>query len=73
MDVQHLIRSSGTKQVDIASALGVSEATVTRWVKTRFPSERLAEVAAITKIDPAMLRPDLAALFRQPAAGNPSA
>lgn len=67
MDAQQLIRSAGIKQTDIASALGVSDATVTRWVRTGFPSDRLAEVVAITNIPAAQLRPDLAALFRGPA------
>lgn len=63
MDMQHLIKSSGVTQTQIAAALGVSGATITRWVKDEIPANRVAEVAAITGIRPALLRPDLAALF----------
>lgn len=65
MDIQHLIRASGTRQTQIAAALGVSEATITRWVKEEIPANRVAEFAAITGIRPALLRPDLAAVFRE--------
>lgn len=65
MDMQHLIKSSGLTQTHIARALGVSDATITRWVKDEIPANRVAEVAAITGIRPALLRPDLAAVFRE--------
>ena len=63
MDVQHLIKASGTKQVALAKVLNVSEATVTRWVKGGIPADRLAAVSAATGIPAAELRPDLAAAF----------
>lgn len=47
------------KRSDIATALGVDKATVTRWFKGRFPAERAVEVEKAMGIPRAELRPDI--------------
>lgn len=58
-----LLRSRGLRLIDVAKAMGVDKATVTRWAQKQVPSDRVAEVSHFTGIPPEELRPDLAALF----------
>lgn len=53
-------------QVELASELGVSDATIARWEngKRRIEFDRLTEVSKRTGIPPAQLRPDLADILQ---------
>lgn len=58
-----LIKSRGLRPADVARALGVDKATVTRWVRGRVPVDRLEQVEKATGIPAADLRPDVARVF----------
>lgn len=47
----------------IADAMGVSHSTVMRWARRRIPLARVPELARVTGIPAAKLRPDVAALL----------
>jgi len=54
------MKSRGCKQVDLARALGVSEPTVSRWMRRgAIPPERVLAVEAATGISRHVLRPDI--------------
>jgi DNA-binding transcriptional regulator YdaS (Cro superfamily) len=57
--LKEVFRSKGLKLVDIADAIGVNKATVTRWTRFRIPAERVAEVERVTGVPRQELRPDL--------------
>ena len=57
------LRERDMRLVDLARAVGVDKATVTRWSKKRVPQDRIAEVSKATGIPPAEIRPDLADIF----------
>jgi len=63
MDLKALLKAAGTTQAGVALALGVSEPTLSRWVRKGVPAERVKDVAEITGIPAAQLRPDLAKAF----------
>ena len=48
----------------LARALGRSHPTIVGWKRRGIPPERLLEVAAVTGMSPADLRPDLAEIFQ---------
>ena len=56
-----LLRSRRGEMAKVARGLGLTRATVAIWDKV--PADRVAEVAQITGIPAAELRPDLAAAF----------
>jgi DNA-binding transcriptional regulator YdaS (Cro superfamily) len=56
---QIALSERGLKLVNVASALGVDKATVTRWSLGRIPAERVADVERVTGIGRYELRPDL--------------
>jgi DNA-binding transcriptional regulator YdaS (Cro superfamily) len=58
-DLKSIFRSRGFRLKAIAEAVGVDKATVTRWVQTRIPAERVADVSQITGLPKSALRPDL--------------
>jgi DNA-binding transcriptional regulator YdaS (Cro superfamily) len=47
----------------VAARLGVAHSTVLRWAERGVPPHRVADVARVTGIPAAELRPDLAAAF----------
>ena len=59
-------------QDDLAGLLGVSKASVSRWETgaRKIDDELLPKVAEVTGISKAELRPDLAALLKQPEAAE---
>lgn len=58
-----LLRERGLRLIDLARGLGVDKATVTRWARNGIPSDRVSDIASITGIPAADLRPDLAMVF----------
>ena len=60
----HLLRQQRGLMAKVAQELGVTRAAVATW--QRIPADRLGDVARITGIPAAELRPDLAAAFAQP-------
>ena len=68
MDLKALLKAAGAKQMDVAQKLGVSEPTMSRWVKNGIPAERVPDMARVTGIPAAKLRPDLAQAFGGQAA-----
>lgn len=59
-------------QRELAALLGVRRTTVARWeTKARkIDRERLLKVSEVTGIAPALLRPDLAELMKEPEAAQ---
>lgn len=62
-DLVSLLRAKQMNRSDLARALNVNKATVTRWAQGEIPPERLAEVSEATGIPARELRPDLAEAF----------
>lgn len=58
-----LLRERGLRLIDVARGLGVDKATVTRWACKGIPPGRVNDIASITGIPAADLRPDLAIVF----------
>jgi len=54
-----LLSAKKMRFIDLARAIGVDKATVTRWGQKRIPAERIVEVESITGIPRHKLRPDL--------------
>ena len=54
-----LLKSKGFNLGQLAEAVGVDKATVTRWAQRRIPAERVNEVSRITGLQKEILRPDL--------------
>jgi len=49
----------------VARALKIQHSTVSRWARNRVPADRVQDVARVTGIPAAELRPDLAQAFGQ--------
>lgn len=62
MDLSSYLNRRGAVSA-LADALGVAHTTVMRWRDGTVPADRVAEVARVTGIPAAKLRPDLAATF----------
>ena len=58
-DLKEQILSSGMRLTDLASALGVNKATVTRWCQNRVPAEVVIGVENATGIPRHKIRPDI--------------
>ena len=65
MGIKDIIAKAGGA-VALARALGIKHSSVCDW--RQVPAERLPEVARLTGIPPHELRPDLAEIFKAPAA-----
>ncbi len=65
-DLSALLNARQLKLADLARALKVDKATVTRWSQRGVPAERVAEVSKATGIAACDLRPDLAKTFARP-------
>lgn len=63
IDLHQMLRERGMKLTEVASAIGVDKATVTRWAQKRVPEDRVLDVERVTGIPRHVLRPDLAAVF----------
>jgi DNA-binding transcriptional regulator YdaS (Cro superfamily) len=70
-DLRAALRSSGLKQRAVADALGVSEPTVSIWASSRIPAERVRPLAALLRVDPSDIRPDLFAGLVETAEAAP--
>lgn len=57
--LKNIFLAKGFKLAQIARAIEVDKATMTRWMQSRIPAERVREVAKITGVPPEVLRPDL--------------
>ena len=53
------IAEKGIRLIDLARAIGVDKASVTRWSQRRVPAERVLDVERITGVPRHELRPDL--------------
>lgn len=58
-----LLKAKGLRLVDLANALAVNKATVTRWSQREVPFDRVRDIEAETGIPARELRPDLAELL----------
>lgn len=54
-----LLGGKGLRLIDLARALGIDKATVTRWAQKSVPAERVRDVERVTGISRQSLRPDL--------------
>ena len=54
-----MLRERGMRMNALARLLGVDKATVTRWVQSRVPAERVLEIEKNTGISRTEIRPDL--------------
>lgn len=61
--LETLLNNRGKRLGDLARALKVNKATVTRWNQNGVPPERLAEIEEATGIAACDLRPELASVF----------
>jgi DNA-binding transcriptional regulator YdaS (Cro superfamily) len=66
MTLSDYLSKPGISAVGIARQLGISHTTVLRWRDGQVPPERVGDLARITGLTPADLRPDLAAVFGEP-------
>lgn len=57
--LKELFLSKGFKLAQIARAIEVDKATMTRWMQSRIPAERVREIEQITGVPRQVLRPDL--------------
>lgn len=64
-----LLKRQGMRPIDLARALSVDKATVSRWSQKGVPAERIADVARATGISATEIRPDLASVFAAPLNG----
>lgn len=62
-NLHSLLGARSMRLIDVANALGVNKATVTRWAQRRVPYDRVGDVSRVTGIPPHELRPDLAEIF----------
>lgn len=76
-DIKATLRERGLKQRDIATQLGVSEATVSQWFSAlrdgkhqRIPAEKARPLARALGVEPTVIRPDL---WPQPEDAAPQA
>jgi DNA-binding transcriptional regulator YdaS (Cro superfamily) len=63
MTLADYLAQKGITSVAVAARLGVAHSTVLRWAEHGVPAHRVADVARVTGIPAAELRPDLAAAF----------
>ena len=66
------LKQKGVSALALGRALNVSHTTVLRWAETGVPAHRLADLARITGLPAAALRPDLAATFQACHQGDAS-
>ncbi|MCX5495403.1 YdaS family helix-turn-helix protein [Kaistia dalseonensis] len=59
INLASLLAPRGLRLIDVARAVSVNKATVTRWAQKHVPAERVLEVERITGISRHDLRPDL--------------
>ena len=64
-DLVDLLKNKGMRRADLARAMSVHKATVTRWVKDGVPLARLNQVSKETGIPQSELRPDFFEEARQ--------
>lgn len=57
--LKELFLTRGFKLAQIARALDIDKATMTRWTQSRIPAERVHDVEKITGVSREVLRPDL--------------
>ena len=63
MDVDRIIEAAGGV-AKLAAALNLKHSSIIGWrVRGSVPAGRVADVARVTGISPALIRPDLAAAF----------
>jgi len=58
-NVREKIKQSGCTLANLAREMRVEKSTVTRWMQSRVPAERVADISAITGIPKHELRPDI--------------
>ena len=58
-NLKEIIYAKGHKLNQLASEIGVDKATVTRWVQTKIPAEKVGDFERLTGISRQVLRPDL--------------
>lgn len=54
-----VLARAGFRLRDLAKALNVDPATVTRWAQKRVPAERVLDVERVTGLSRSQIRPDL--------------
>jgi DNA-binding Xre family transcriptional regulator len=59
VDLKTLLKDRRMRLTDLAQAVGVDKATVTRWSQGNIPPERARDVSRATGIPLYQLRPDL--------------
>lgn len=57
--LKEIFHSRGIRLVTIASALGVDKGTVTKWLRSKIPAERVKEIEQVTGVPRHELRPDI--------------
>lgn len=57
------------RPIDLARAMGVDKATVSRWLQGRVPAERVIEIERVTGVSRTIIRPDI---YPTPAVAEPS-
>lgn len=57
--LQEHLKKTGMTQVELAALCGVSQPTVSTWIRGRVPINRVLQVARITGLRPVDLRPEL--------------
>lgn len=57
--LKSILRERGMRLIDLARALGVHKATVTRWAQRQVPVDRLVSVEVATGVSRHDLRPDI--------------
>lgn len=57
--LRSLLAEAGLRLRDLAKALDVDPATVTRWAQKRVPAERVLDVERVTGLSRSEIRPDL--------------
>lgn len=57
--LKDIFLAKGFKLAQIARAIAVDKATMTRWLQSRIPAERVRDVEKITGVPREVLRPDL--------------
>ena len=57
--ITHWRKANGITQAQLGEMVGVKDAAVNKWEKTRPPAERVLKLSEVTRIPPHRLRPDL--------------
>lgn len=78
LDIKARLRERGLRQKEVAARLGVSEPTMSAWIKavkvgehTRIPAEQARPLAKLLEVPPGDIRPDLWPADPSPAAPSP--